>query len=206
MEKFDKDQLRQSLAALEPWKRVAFMLLCCARMLPNYERFSAETGFGDAVKLKHAMQKAWSWLEPNSLPEELEGVRTEVESLTPDTEHFSSSLTSAALDAACSVAYALDAIDARSDVAMVDFAVEVATLARDTVDLYVQYAENFSISDPALSKAIDIHPLMQRELRHQRIDIAQLANWSGTRRDGIQTFKTTSLDTLRGSLDPIAVR
>jgi len=196
METFDEDRLRQSLSRLDPWKRVAFMALCCERMVPNYDRFTADSGFGDSQVLRHGIDAAWSWLESNRVPDDLGTVRARVEQQAPDTETFSSPFTSAALDAANVVASVLDAVSQPEGAD----AVEVASLARDTVDLYVQEIENLDPNDRGLEEAIRRHPLMQAELRRQREDLAYLERWSGARGDAVRQLRARGGGAAVGSL------
>ena len=177
MEVFDEDKLEGQLQKLAVWKRVAFMVQTGARMLPNYERFSAETGFGDASVLKRALDAAWTWVESEELPHDLTALREACERQAPNTEQFRSPYTSAALDAANAAAATLDAIvnpgESRSS--------EVASLARDTVDLFVQELLNLDSNAADFEKAILRHDLMQRELRRQREDLEALMKWTGPR-------------------------
>jgi uncharacterized protein YjaG (DUF416 family) len=196
METFDEDRLRQSLARLDPWKRVAFMALSCERMVPNYDRFTADSGFGDSQVLRRGIDAAWSWLESDRVPDDLKSVRARVEQQAPDTEGFSSRFTSAALDAANAVASLLDAIDDPDGANPV----EVASLARDTVDLYVQEIENLDPNDRGLEDAIRRHPLMQAELRRQRDDLAYLERWTGSQRDAARQLRARGGDAAIGSL------
>jgi len=78
-------------------------------MLPNYERFYAEAGFGDVSVLKDAIDTALTWIESGRLPDNLAALRTACEQQAPDTEHFHSLHTSAALDAANVATIILDA-------------------------------------------------------------------------------------------------
>lgn len=196
METFDEDRLRQSLAQLEPWKRVAFMALSCERMVPNYDRFTADSGFGDSQVLRRGIEAAWSWLESDLVPDDLETVRARVEEQAPNTEDFSSPFTSAALDAANAVAGLLEAIAERDGADPV----EVASLARDTVDLYVQEIDNLDPNDPGLEDAIRRHPLMQAELRRQRDDLGYLELWTGPRRDAAKQLRARGGSAAIGSL------
>jgi len=185
METFDEDRLRQSLTRLDPWRQVAFMALCCERMVPNYDRFAADSGFGDSQVLRRGIDAAWSWLESDRAPDDLKSIRAQVEQQAPNTEDFSSPFTSAALDAANAVASLLEAVD---DPDGAD-PVEVASLARDTVDLYVQEIESLDPNDRGLEDAIRRHPLMQAELRRQRDDLAYLERWTGSRRDAARQLR-----------------
>ncbi|HBK56301.1 MAG TPA: hypothetical protein DDZ76_08485 [Xanthomonadales bacterium] len=170
MEHFDPGQLRKKLHALPDWKRVTFMAACCERMLPNYVSFSSETYFGDAQTLKQALSEVWRWIETNHLPDDIDSLVRECDRQAPDTADFSSIYTSAALDAANSIAMTLEAMSDATE----DRAIEVASIARDTVDLFVQQWSDLDPNSPGLEKLIIEAPLMQVELRRQRRCLEQL--------------------------------
>lgn len=173
MERFDKFQLTKQLEILPDWKRVIFMLLCCERMLPNYGRFSKETGFGDASVLRNALDVAWTWVESGDVPKDLEVLRKACEGQAPDTEgDFESDCTSAALDAACAAATVLDAIEVPS----VSLALDVATFSFDTVYMFVS---NMQDLDPVVrisEDAILADPIIQNELCCQQKDLLEFAS------------------------------
>jgi uncharacterized protein len=196
METFDEERVRQSLGRLDPWKRVAFMALCCERMVPNYDRFTADSGFGDSQVLRRGIDAAWSWLDSDRVPDDSKSVRAQVEQQAPNTEDFSSPFTSAALDAANAVASLLDAV-AEPDGADPG---EVASLARDTVDLYVQEIEKLDPNDRGIENAIRLHPLMQSELRRQRDELAYLERWTGSQRDAARQLRAKGGSAAIGSL------
>jgi uncharacterized protein len=196
METFDKDHLQRSLARLAPWKQVAFMALCCERMVPNYDRFTADSGFGDSRVLRRGLDVAWSWLKSDRLSDDLGTLRIQVEQQAPSTEDFSSPFTSAALDSANAVASLLDAVE---DPEGAD-PVEVASLARDTVDLYAQEIENLDPNDHGLEDTIQRHQMMQAELLRQHDDLANLERWSGTRHDAVQQLRPSNRGAMIGSL------
>src|SRR5262245_38473482 len=111
MEVFNEERLEALLQRLPAWKRIVFMAQVATRMLPNYERFSGETGFGDVSVLKRALDAAWFWMESGKAPCDLTALLDACEKQAPDTEDFGSPYTSAALDAANAAAYILDAIE-----------------------------------------------------------------------------------------------
>lgn len=146
------------------------MLLCCERMLPNFERFSDEARFGDAAILRAGLDAVWQWLRDDEIPPNLDDLREAADAQAPIAEDFRSIYTSAALDAANVTAITLEAMR-DSEVAK---AVEVASLARDTVDIYVQEAWQLDPGDPDFERVILADPLMQAELRRQDEDIETL--------------------------------
>ena len=172
------------------------MVFCCERMLPNFKRFIIETGFGDAAVLRRALDAIWMWIENGTPPVALKELKAACEQQAPNTENFSSPYTSAALDAANSVAIALDAIE--DDDA--EHVVEVASLARDTVDLYVQEQLNLDPSEAEFENKILSSPLMQRELTHQYASLERLADLGGERGVASQKLRQDWSNIQSGSL------
>jgi uncharacterized protein YjaG (DUF416 family) len=196
MEVYDEEELGKSLNSLPAWKRIAFMAQIGERLLPNYERFSAVTGFGDVSPLRKALDAAWTWIELGIVADDLNGMRDACERQAPDTEKFRSPFTSAALDAANVAAAILDALERPDDAQPV----EVASLARDTVDLFVQELMDLDPSAPGFEEAILQHYLMQRELRRQREDLEALTKSTGERRTAGRELRARSMRERAGSL------
>lgn len=196
MERFNEETLGRSLQKLAPWKQIAFMVQVGERMLPNYRHFSKETGFGNASILRHALNTVWIWIESGKQPDNLDDLRKACEQQAPDTEQFRSPYTSAALDAANATAAVLDALERPSEARPVD----VASLARDTVDLFVQECIELDPNTLEFEEAILRHSLMQRELRRQREDLEALTKLSGTRQAACLEFRARSAGRLLGSL------
>jgi uncharacterized protein YjaG (DUF416 family) len=167
MKAFDRETLGRSLALLPPWKKLAFMALTSERMLPNFQRFSSETGFGNASSLRQALDVAWIYIREGKLTGDPEKLKQVCEAQAPNTELFTSIYTSAALDAANSVAAIMDAIRNPTT----EFALEVAELARDTVDLFVQETNDLDPRGADFEQSILESPLMQRELQRQKDDL-----------------------------------
>jgi uncharacterized protein YjaG (DUF416 family) len=132
------------------------MLLCGERMLPNYRRFSSETGFGEPIVLREALDTGWIWIESDATPSYVAALRDACERQAPDTERFHSLYTSAALDAANVAAFVLDALSQPERTRPC----EVAQLGRDTVDLFVQEVRNLDPSSPGFEQAIYRDELM----------------------------------------------
>ncbi len=197
MEVYDEEKLGESLQRLPAWKRIAFMAQVGERLLPNYERFSRETGFGDVSLLRSALDAAWTWIESGKLPDGLKILRGACERQAPHTEKFRSPYTSAALDAANVAAAVLDALGRPNEAQPV----EVASLARDTVDLFVQELMNLDPNAPGFEEAILRHDLMQRELRRQREDLEALNKSSDERQTAGRELRARSTRERSGSLD-----
>lgn len=170
MEIFDETALLLKLDGMSAWKRVAFMASCCERMLPNYAIFHAQTNYGNYIFLRAALDAIWEWVESEKTTENMLAIAIQSEQQAPDTSEFSSPYTSAALDAATAIATTAEAV---SD-ASASKVIEVAALARDTVDIFVQEADDLDPNDPGLDEKIRRSDLMQAELRAQNKSLDKL--------------------------------
>ena len=171
---FDKTYLKAKLKELSREQKILFMLSCCERLYPNYLVFNKKHEWGNPLVLRKALDFAWTVLERGieENKEELKKFIKLCDEITPDTEDFDSIFVSQALDSSVAVASLLEYIISDSN----DKIIEVASLARDTVDMYVQELEDMAPNDPNLEKMILEHPLMQQELKRQRQDIEMLKN------------------------------
>jgi len=167
---FDEDKIVTIATQMSPKGRLAFALICAERMLPNYREFARETGRGGEDVIRRALDYGWDCLldlaQPNiSASEEL---AKELDFWAPEPGNFSTPLVSAALDAVCSAEYVVEIAYSQD----VDAVRSVASLARDTVDMFVQELESMPHRSPSLEEMIRLHPLMQAELVEQQRTLA----------------------------------
>jgi uncharacterized protein YjaG (DUF416 family) len=142
-------------------------------MFPNYIRFQHEFRWGDYRSIRSALDIGWNWLEDMNIGHaQLAELRNACARSAPETEDFDTILASAALDAASAACLLLDQIPN----AVPEKAVEVSTLARDTVDMYVQVLDNMPANSLGLEERIRLHPLMQKEIERQYFDLDLLSN------------------------------
>jgi uncharacterized protein YjaG (DUF416 family) len=168
---FDIKALEGELSQLPLTHRLAFAASCCERLLPNYSAFSRMENWGHPEGLRSALDEVWKFLEGKKLTSEhIEEIKKKCEKATPDTEDFSSLYTSAALDAGVAI---LETLESCRDGCPQRIA-EVASLARDTVDMYLQARNRLEYSDAAFEEKIATDSLMMRELRKQREDLNEL--------------------------------
>lgn len=140
-------------------------------MLPNYEKFHRMEDWGNLNVLKTGLAEVWAVLAGQRIAtSRLEALARDYADAAPDMERFLSLCTSSALDAASSIVETLrcsmDGDPAR--------AVQVATSARDSVDMYIQMTKDLDSSDPEMEQAIASDPLMRREIEKQQVDLAGL--------------------------------
>ncbi len=167
---FSEVLLKSKIEPLSPNHRILFTLSCCERLYPNYLMFFKNHRWGKPEILRYALDRVWSCLEGDEIIEEIDALIKKCEEVTPNTEDFDSINVSSALDAASSVMLILELLEGHSIARIL----EVASLSRDTVDMYLQELENMEPNDPMLEEKILNHPLMQRELKQQREDLELL--------------------------------
>lgn len=185
MQAFDPEILLRSLNGLVPESRIAYALSCTERLFPNYLVFAHHHSWGDSEAIREALDLAWQVLTSGmrDLPT-THHLRNRVQQAEPDTNMFDSIYVSPALDAAASAGLTLELMiddDARH-------VVDIASLARDTVDMYIQEHEGMAPNDPLLERRILEHPLMQQELQRQAHDLVVLSNmvWSQQNASALQ--------------------
>lgn len=175
---FDETQLASRLERLNHRQQVAFALSCAERMHPNYGVFQREHQWGDATVLREGIDIGWRWLEGEPVTADtLSKIGAACEQQAPDTEDFQSRTVSPALDAAMAVAAVMALIESQD----VEKAVEIASLSRDTVDMFVQELEKMPANAPDLEDQIRQHPLMQAELERQSNDLASIESGNDIR-------------------------
>ena len=157
-------------------------------MVPNFRRFAMESGFGDVPVLENALATAWTWLETEKVSSELSELRMAVENQAPDKEDFKSVYTSAALDSVSAISSLLDALELNvADVS------GVATLARDSIDLFVQDLMNLDPSESQFEEKIQQHEIMRNEMLMQQQQLKELQDLRGSRKEVVTYFKNKYL-------------
>jgi uncharacterized protein YjaG (DUF416 family) len=168
---FHERELTEKLSTLTNDGRLAFGLLCCERMFPNYVAFSKHNAWGDPAVLRAALDACWDKLDGGSVSSDLGELKTQCEACAPDTEDFHTILASSALDASAATTILIDLVMTRD----VQQAVSIASLSRDIVDMFVQELENMPPNATDLEQMIQRHALMQRELRAQQEDLERVS-------------------------------
>lgn len=196
----DVDGLGAAAMRLPAWKRVAFMAACCERMLPNYEHFARETGFGRSAMLREVVDVAWDWIQNDELAGDPDKLATLANGQAPDTAAFASRYASAALDAAAAVALLMQTL-AEPDG---EGPAQVSRLAFDSIDLFVQEELDLAPADPQFERAIQGHPLMKAEWRRQHANLETLLEVRTDREQAAFALRTAWSRLERGSLDESA--
>jgi uncharacterized protein len=163
--KYDENLLIEELSFLSKSQCLAFGVLCCERVIPNYRSFTSDSGWGDLVPLTDAIEIIWSSVSGQAIDREIsDEIISRCESAAPNSDEFSSIFVTAAQDACFAVCALLDYLKTEN----VERVAKAATYATDSIDLFVQEKEKISPLDPDLEEKIRRHDLMQKELFMQR--------------------------------------
>ncbi|MGN8071583.1 DUF416 family protein [Mucilaginibacter sp. 22184] len=161
-----RKEIEVDLIKLSHTGRLLFAVLTSERLYPNYVLFQNQNGWGNNEVLQQAIVLIYeSILHPDKMDLRfIEDAISEVDLITPDTEQFPGILTSFVLDACTSVystlSYLLDH--------KLDNIIDVATYARDTVDMYIQERDDMGYQDPDFEIKIANDRFMVAEKKRQK--------------------------------------
>lgn len=144
--------------------KIAFTYAICVRLLPHYQAFFKAEGWGNPAVLHSALTILQQAVFSAPAVADLQQQYQQVEEVTPDSDDFGDTLGSFALDTCCALLSALDFVLKGTD----QYVLDVAVLARNTVDLYVQELGNMEPNDPQLEQKINRSPYMVQEVSWQR--------------------------------------
>jgi uncharacterized protein YjaG (DUF416 family) len=170
MLEFDEKKLRHKLNGLSSLKQLSFLLLLCERAMPQLLLFAEDTGL-DPTVYQDCLQQGWQHLAGTTGLHDYPALAKACLDSAPDTEDFNHIFTSAALDAALSIHHLMTFLSDHN----VDHVAEAARLARDTAHLFVVLKEAprpYSLNN----EQVNVHRLVQRELRRQQDDLIFLEN------------------------------
>jgi uncharacterized protein len=172
MDKY-RDEIKSKLLSISDKGKVLFAVLICERLYPNYVVFQKINNWGNPDVLQEGIALIRQYLIKEDLFEsdEINSVIEQVDQITPNTEDFSGITTSFALDACTSVLSTLNFILDKDTEHIAD----VATYARDTVDMYIQEKGDLDANDPTIETRIEFDSFMIKEKNRQRELLKKLA-------------------------------
>lgn len=165
---FNTQSLKTVLASFNRRQQLAFGAMCCERLLPNYQAFQNDTGWGDITPIREALNFVWESVVTEAVNrDQVKTLTLRCEAVAPDSEYFESLFVSCAQDACFAVCNLLDFLLENE----VDRVIQAAIYAIDSIDLYVQEIEEMDPGNPSLEADILSHSLMQRELEQQTLNL-----------------------------------
>lgn len=160
------EDIKKRLLPLSDKARILFAVLICERLYPNYVFFQNLVHWGNHDILQDAISVIRQYLFKDDLfsKEDIEDVMERIDLVTPDTEDFVGITTSFALDACTSIYGTLSYILDKN----IDHVVDVASVALDTVDMFIQEKDDLNANDRDIEMKIANDPFMIAEKAGQR--------------------------------------
>jgi len=174
------------IAALQPMHRMVFCCSCCQRLITSYHKFEQAERWGDSLALERILGRLWEHARGRSVGvDEALDFEAICKRAAPDTEQFSSTYVSAALDATA----ALVETTRLCRTGEADHAVAVAIATTDAISMFLEANGQVDTSVIAMDQATAEHPLMRREINKQRSDATELMR--------LETLSFTDVDRLQ---------
>ncbi|GAA2859639.1 hypothetical protein Acy02nite_23780 [Actinoplanes cyaneus] len=162
--RFDSEQLREDLAGLAQWQRVAFAAGCVEVLVPAYSKFSELEEIGDPALVRSCVDVIWSGLEGLDLSGTAAGLPSpeSIKEMLPGEEDWNEWAPQAE-DAIAALVYLLEIL--RDD--NVDLAVYVAERAYAAADDYEAREQGLEVLGSEESEALLRASSIQTELLRQ---------------------------------------
>lgn len=160
-----REEIKGKLTKVSHKARVLFAAIICEKLYPHYLKFVSLNHWGNSSALDEGIAAIRQYLVNDNLFDnnELLEIINQVEENTPNTEEFPGIITSFALDACTSISETLNYLLDKE----IDHIADVATYARDTVDMYIQERDNLDPNDGYIEEKIANDPEMKLEKRRQ---------------------------------------
>jgi uncharacterized protein YjaG (DUF416 family) len=164
------ENVMAQMSELTHGHRLAFCASCCERALPNYATFVSRESWGMIEPFRTALDAAWSMATGERPGVDLGQLKNACQSWVPNSDDFPSAQAAAAQDAVLMVLILLEHVTNADP----HYCQRVATLSRDTVDMWVQLTKKLDSAVSNLEEQIEQSRLMQRETGKLREDLADL--------------------------------
>ncbi|WP_108649495.1 YjaG family protein [Dongshaea marina] len=153
------DKFYKKLNKLMPWQQTLFSLALAERMYPNYQLFSEACDFGQAQKLRLALDTMWQYLVQRSMQVDLSAQLEEVESQIPEPQKFDSYGVYPAIDACVALCSAYNSVVCRIG----DEAEEASKVSLNCVAGFVELLAERELSEEELYE----QELVEQEMEFQ---------------------------------------
>lgn len=172
-----RENIKGKLKSLSMEQQLLFAALTCERLYPNYLYFHERFGWGNPTVLLDSIDMIYQSVFIKNLygSSEIQQYIEAVDMVTPNTEDYSTVFASFALDACTSVYSTLNFMLDKS----LDHIADVASYARDTIDMFIQVRDDIDTQFKDLETKIANDSLMIQEKSRQVSIIEKLNSFNG---------------------------
>jgi len=174
-----REDIKDKLKFLSVTQQLLFAALTCERLYPNYLYFHERFGWGNPKVLLDCIDIIYQYIFIENLfgRNEIQQHIEAVDIVTPNTEDYSEIFVSFALDACTSIYSTLNFMLDQN----LDHIADVASYARDTVDMFIQVRDDIDTNFKGLEAKIANDSLMIQEKSRQLSIIEKLRSLNGKR-------------------------
>jgi len=202
------DVLEKELEALPLLHQVAFATACCERLLPKYNIFSREAGWGDSYFLRTALDEVWQILEGKPVDEtKLRQILSDCDDsdkISPDADDcHSSKYVAEAQRTAGAICYTLELCLEPTLQRVVLVARQVTETLFEFLDWKFQEASD-SWDAKSFKEQMEVianHPFTVREIAKQNEDLQRLKQRSTLDQEFLQWLRISSNNSGKSLID-----
>lgn len=159
------ESIEKKIVKLSFKQQVLFAVLTCEKLLPHYRQFSMVEKWGNIEVLEDAIVMIYQFLQDIEVnDEELDGMYEKIAEITPDVVRFEGDLASYALDTCSAVSDAVEFLLSEDQ----SYLINIASIARETIDMFVQESEELTTDDEDMENRIAQSPYVKREAKRQQ--------------------------------------
>ncbi|MDY6784825.1 MAG: DUF416 family protein [Cyanobacteriota bacterium] len=195
LEFFNQDILKGKIEELPLLHRIAFVASICERMLPIYNIFAQQEGWGDPKLLRKAMDEVWQILQEKPVDEEaVRQLVKDCEKAAPHSDYVTQSRFDFEAQNTCSAICAtLEACINRD----YQYFLEVMEFVRNTIDGFLTSRKDDTDTDwykkPLQEQEVYVsnHPLARQEIAKQQEDLQRLKEAETLDRELLEWLRTS---------------
>jgi hypothetical protein len=175
---FQSETLQEKIEELPPFHRIAFVASVCERMLPLYNVFAQQEGWGDPASLRKAMDEVWQVLQGKPVDEPK--IRQLIENCGNAAPHSDDVMQSRYdFEAQLTCSAVCSTLEACIDCTSQHF-IDVMEFVRDTINGFLTSRKDDADPDwykrslQEQKEYVSNHPLAQQEIAKQQEDLQRL--------------------------------
>jgi uncharacterized protein YjaG (DUF416 family) len=178
--------IEKQLEKLSHRHRVLFTALTCEKMIPSFRAFSSKMRWGNVEIMEEALILQYQYINSGQKSDsEIDDLYSSLEINTPNNDDFDDISTSYAID---SCVVFLESM-AFLKTGHIHHSLNVASSARDTIDMFIQEKESIDPNDSNLETLILSDPYMLKEQKRQNAILSALSESPVINSESIQRLR-----------------
>lgn len=202
---YNLDVLEKELEKLPPLHRIAFAASICERMLPIYQTFSQQEGWGNSVVLIEALDEVWQILQGKPVDEpKIRQLIEDCGNAAPHSDYVMKSRYDFEAQLTCSAIRST--LEACSDCNSQHF-IDVMEFVRDTINGFLISRKDdadpnwYKKSLQEQEEYVSSHALAKQEIAKEQEDLQRLKEVETLDREFLESLRTSFNNSGRSLID-----